>query len=146
MASQTSTKTLLSGNLGNMSESQSLSDLVRGVVTSGQRYVKAQQALVQTEMKRAGREAGLAGAFAAIAIGTATMFAIFFLLTIAWVLVQLGLQTWAGFGIVALLLLVLTIIMALLAKSKAEAIRGPQMALKTDVAQTTQDIRDLAQG
>lgn len=129
-----------------MPEQQSIPELVRSVVTSGQRYALAQRALIQTEMKRAGREAGMAGAFAAVAIGTATLFAIFLLLTIAWALVQLGLQTWAGFGIVALALLVLTIIMAALAKRKADAIRGPELAIKADVERTAQDIRDLTQG
>jgi predicted anti-sigma-YlaC factor YlaD len=129
-----------------MPEQQSIPELVRSVVTSGQRYALAQRALIQTEMKRAGREAGMAGAFAAVAIGTATLFAIFLLLTIAWALVQLGLQTWAGFGIVALALLVLTLIMAALAKKKADAIRGPELAIKADVARTAQDIRDLTQG
>ena len=129
-----------------MSQDRSIPELVRSVVTSGQRYVNAQRALVETEMKRAGREAGLAGAFAAVAIGTASLFVIFLLLTIAWALVQLGLQTWAGFGIVALVLLVLTLVMALLAKKKAEAVRGPQLALQADVTQTAQDLRDLAQG
>ena len=129
-----------------MSQDRSIPELVRSVVTSGQRYVNAQRALVETEMKRAGREAGLAGAFAAVAIGTASLFVIFLLLTIAWALVQLGLQTWVGFGIVALVLLVLTLVMALLAKKKAEAVRGPQLALEADVTQTAQDLRDLAQG
>lgn len=129
-----------------MAEARSIPELVRSVVTSGQRYAQAQRALVETEVKRAGREAGLAGAFAVVAIGTATLFAIFLLLTIAWALVQLGLQTWAGFGIVALALLIATIVMALLAKKRAEAIRGPQLALQADVAQTAQGIRDLAQG
>lgn len=129
-----------------MPDQQSIPELVRSVVTSGQRYALAQRALIQTEMKRAGREAGMAGAFAAVAIGTATLFAIFLLLTIAWALVQLGLQTWAGFGIVALALLILTVIMALLAKQKAEAIRGPELAIKADVERTAQDIRNLTQG
>lgn len=129
-----------------MPDQQSIPELVRSVVTSGQRYALAQRALIQTEMKRAGREAGMAGAFAAVAIGTATLFAIFLLLTIAWALVQLGLQTWAGFGIVALALLIVTVIMALLAKQKAEAIRGPELAIKADVERTAQDIRNLTQG
>jgi hypothetical protein len=129
-----------------MSESRSIPDLVRQVVTSGQRYAQAQRALVQTEMKRAGRDAGLAGAFAAVAIVMASMFLIFLLLTIAWGLVQLGLQTWAGFGIVALLLLIVTLVMAMLAVRKVQAVRGPQMALKTDAEQAVQDIRDIAQG
>lgn len=129
-----------------MPEQRSIPDLVRGVVTSGQRYVEAQRALVQAEVKRAGQDIGKASAFVAVAIGAATMFGIFLLLTIAWGLVQLGLQTWAAFGIVALGLLVLTIVMALLAKRQAERIRGPQLALKADLAQVASDARDLAQG
>ena len=129
-----------------MAEARSIPELVRSVVTSGQRYAQAQRALVETEVKRAGREAGLAGAFGAAAIATGSLFVIFLLLTLAWVLVQLGLQTWAGFGVVTLLLLAATVTMILLAKRKAEAIRGPQLALQADLAQTAQDIRDLAQG
>lgn len=129
-----------------MAEARSIPELIRSVVTSGQRYAQAQRALVETEVKRAGREAGLAGAFGAAAIATGSLFVIFLLLTLAWVLVQLGLQTWAGFGIVALLLLVATIVMVALAKQKAEAIRGPQLALQADAAQAAQDIRDIAKG
>lgn len=129
-----------------MSDSRSIPDLVREVVASGQRYALAQKALVQTEMKRAGRDAGLAAAFAAVAIVMAVMLLIFLLLTIAWALVQLGLQTWAGFGIVTLGLLIITLIMAALAAAKARAVRGPEVALKKDVAQVSQDIRDITQG
>lgn len=109
--------------------SRSIPELVRGVVDSGQRYLRAQKALVETEMKRAGQEAGKAGAFAAVALGTASMFAVFLLLTLAWVLVEFGLPIWAGFGIVALLLLVVTIVAALLARSSAQRITPPQLGM-----------------
>lgn len=109
--------------------SRSIPELVRGVVENGQRYVRAQRALVETELKRSGQEAGLAGAFAAVALVAASLFAIFLLLTLAWVLVELGLPTWAGFGIVALVLLVVALVAAGLAKSRAERITPPQLGL-----------------
>lgn len=108
---------------------RSIPDLVRGVVSSAQRYAQAQRALIETELRRSGQEAGKAGAFAAVAIGAASLFAVFLLLTLAWALVELGLPTWAAFGIVALLLLLTTVVTGGIAAVHARKVTPPQLSL-----------------
>lgn len=108
---------------------RSIPELVRGVVSSGQRYALAQRALIETELKRSGQEAATVGALGGIALGAASLFAVFLLLTIAWALVEAGLPTWAGFGIVALLLLLVAIVTALLARAHARKVTPPQLSL-----------------
>lgn len=108
---------------------RSIPDLVRDVVVSGRRYAMAQRALVETELKRSGQEAGKVGAFAGIAIGAITMCSVFLLLTLAWVLVEVGLPTWAGFGIVALLLLAVAVVAGALARSHARKVTPPQLSI-----------------
>jgi hypothetical protein len=54
---------------------------------------------------------------------------VFVLVTLAWALVALGLPYWAGFGIVALLLLIVAAVLGFLGKKKAEGIKGPERAI-----------------
>jgi hypothetical protein len=51
---------------------------------------------------------------------------VFLLLTLAWVLVELGLPTWAGFGIVTLLVILLAVVMGLVGRKQLESVKGPE--------------------
>lgn len=106
----------------------SIGDLVRRTVASGQRLIQAQKALLQSELQRTGEQVAATSIFAVIALGTISLFTVFLLITIAYVLVAIGLPTWAGFGIVALLLLITAIVTALIAKKKAEQITPPRLS------------------
>lgn len=108
----------------------SLVDLIGKTVNDGIRLIKAQVALAQQELRDAGKAAGNAGIAGMIALGSVFLFVIFLLITIAYVLVALGLPTWAGFGIVALILLVSALIAAAVAKSQADKISGPKIAVE----------------
>lgn len=106
----------------------SIGDLVKSTIASGQRLIQAQKALLQSEFKRTGEQVAETSVYAVIAIGAVSLFTIFLLITIAYVFVALGLPTWAGFGIVALVLLITAIVTALIAKKKAEAITPPNLS------------------
>ena len=89
----------------------------------------AQKALLQSELQRTGEQVAQTSIFAVIAIGSISMFSIFLLITIAYVFVAIGLPTWAGFGIVALVLLITAVVTGLIAKKKAEQITPPNLSL-----------------
>jgi uncharacterized integral membrane protein len=117
-----------------------LAALARQTIADGQRLVTAQVALAKAELKGSARSAGKAGIFGAVALGSITLFTIFLLITIAYVLVELGLQVWAGFAIVTGVLLITAIVTGLLAKSAAEKINGPK-AITDELEQTAKELQ-----
>ena len=123
---------------GMPSTQASLGSLISRTIVSGQQMIKSQVTLAQVELKATAQSAGKVGAFAVIAIGSITLFTIFLLITIAYVLVELGLPVWAGFGIVALVLLLLAIIMGIAAKVQASKMNGPKVIVE-EVQQTKQE-------
>lgn len=108
--------------------SSGLGALVGRVAASGQRLAKAQVALLQAESKQTQQQIASVSAMAVVAAAAGAMFGVFLLVTIAYVLVALGLPVWAGFGIVTLVLLIVAIIFGFVAKRQAETIKGPQLA------------------
>ena len=114
--------------------------LVSQTIADGQRLVTAQVALAKAEMQTSARSAGKAGIFGVIALGSVTLFTIFLLVTIAYVLVELGLQVWAGFAIVTGMLLITAIVTGLLAKSSAEKIKAPK-AITAELEQTAKELQ-----
>lgn len=119
------------------SNQPTIRELVKSVTADSQRLMKAQSELMRTEVKSS-EEA--AGATAGMLIGAAVLGglgAIFLLVTIAYVLVALGLPVWAGFGIVTLVLLIVAAILGALGKKRAKSITGIPRA-KAEFAQTRQ--------
>jgi hypothetical protein len=109
-----------------MAEKQSLGSLVSGVSEDISTLLRGEIELVKTEIKESARTAGKGSGLLVGAAVLGFLGIIFVLLTLAWVLVQLGLPTWAGFGIVALVLLIVTAILGLLGKKQLESIKGPE--------------------
>lgn len=102
--------------------------LVKSVTEDTQRLIKAQTELLRTEVKDSQQEAGAtAGMFIGAAVAGA-LGAVFLLVTIAYVLVALGLPVWAGFGIVTLVLLIVAAILAALGRKRAKSIEGIPLA------------------
>ena len=118
-----------------MADAVSLGDLVRNTVASGKRLVTAQKAVIQSELQRTGEQVAQTSIYAIIALGALGLFTVFLLIAIAYVFVAIGLPTWAGFGIVALVLLITAVVTGLVAKKKAEGITAPRLSL-SEVAQT----------
>jgi hypothetical protein len=111
-----------------MAEKQSLGSLVSGVSEDISTLLRGEIELVKTELKESASKAGKGSGFLIGAAVLGFLGIIFLLLTLAWVLVQLGLPTWAGFGIVTLLLLIATAILGLLGKKQLESVKGPEIA------------------
>lgn len=120
---------------------QSIKALIAAAVADLQRLIKAQIALAKLELQQSGRAAGKTGILLAGALSMAAMGGIFLLVTIAYVLVALGLPIWAGFGIVALALFIIAAILGLLGKKESAKITGPQRSI-AEIEQT----RDALQG
>jgi len=111
-------------------DQRSLAELIGQTVTDGQRLIAAQVALAKAELQSTTKLAGKAAIFGLIALGAVTLFVIFLLITIAYVLVELGLAVWAGFGIVTLVLLITAGIAGAIAVTKAKAIDGPKVVVE----------------
>ena len=111
-----------------MAEKQSLGSLVSGVSEDISTLLRGEIELVKTEIKESASKAGKGSGLLIGAAVLGFLGIIFVLLTLAWVLVQLGLPTWAGFGIVALLLLIVTAILGLLGKKQLESVKGPELS------------------
>jgi fatty acid desaturase len=109
-----------------VSEQQSLGAMVKGVTEDISTLVRGEIELAKTELRDTAKTAANGGALLAVAGVTAFLAIIFLLLTLAWVLVQLGLPTWAGFGIVTLLLIIVAVIVGLLGKKRLDTVTGPE--------------------
>ncbi|MBI1378821.1 MAG: phage holin family protein [Frankiales bacterium] len=118
-----------------MAEKQTLGSLVSGVGEDISTLVRGEIELVKAELAESARSAGMGTGLLVGAAVLGFLGLIFVLLTLAWVLVALGLPTWAGFGIVALLLLVVTGILALLGRNRLQKVKGPELT-QASIAKT----------
>ena len=109
-----------------MSEQQSLGAMVKGVTEDISTLVRGEIELAKTELRDSAKTAANGGALLAVAGVTAFLGVIFLLLTLAWVLVQLGLPVWAGFGIVTLLLIIVAAVLFVVGRKRLETVQGPE--------------------
>ena len=108
----------------------SIGDLVSKTLSDAKRLAKANLALAQAEMQASRNAMTSATVLGLAALICAPLVVLFLLFTLVYVLVQLGLQTWAAFGIVTLLLLAVTILAGWLASRQAQKIKGPTLAIR----------------
>lgn len=120
---------------------------VRELITSAAADVaallSAQVELAKAELRQSAKQAGSAFGLLIGAGVLAVLGLIFLLVTIAYVLVALGLPVWAGFGIVTLALVIIAAILALLGKKHAEKVRAPERTL-AQLEKTAQALSDGA--
>jgi len=109
-----------------VSEQQSLGAMVKGVTEDISTLVRGEIELAKTELRDSAKTAANGGALLAVAGVTAFLGVIFLLLTLAWVLVQLGLPVWAGFGIVTLLLIIVAAVLFVVGRKRLETVKGPE--------------------
>lgn len=102
-----------------------MSSAVSDISTLVSDQIELTKTEIRTSAQTAGRAFGLLGAAAFVGV----LFLIFLLVTIAYALVGLGLPTWAGFGIVALVLLIVTAILGLVGYKKMNSVQGPKAAV-----------------
>lgn len=103
-------------------ETVSIRQLLADVAKDAKHLLQVQTELAKTETKEAQQEATKTGGAFAVAAGAGVMGGIFLLVTIAWGLVELGLPTWAGFGIVTLVLFITAAIAGIIGKKKSQQI------------------------
>jgi hypothetical protein len=104
-------------------------ELVRSAAADTTELVKQQIELTKAEVKENVRTAG--SSFGLLAVGASILGvgALFLLVTIAYVLVALGLPVWAGFGIVTLVLFIIGAILVLVGRKRAKTIHGPERSV-----------------
>lgn len=119
---------------------------VRELISSATRDVStllsAQVELAKAELKQTAVYAATASAMFVVAGVFAFLGFVFLLVTIAYVLVQLGLQVWAGFGIVTAFLLLVAIIVGFVGFRRVRKIKGPERT-KIQVDETKKAIAHL---
>jgi hypothetical protein len=106
----------------------SVRELVLTVADNASALVSAQVELAKAEIRQSAQQAGAAFGLIAFAIAMIGMGGIFLLVTIAYVLVQLGLPVWAGFGIVTLVLFIIGLILLVVGRGHAKKVKGPERA------------------
>ncbi len=107
----------------------SIVELVKSASADVSTLVTDQIELTKAEMKASAKKAGNAFGLLAGAAFVAVLFLVFLLVTLAYVLVAVGLPVWAGFGIVTLLLLIIAAILGLLGKKHASQVKGPERSM-----------------
>lgn len=115
----------------------SIRQLVADVAKDAKHLLSTQSELAKIERTETQQQATATGGLFAVAAVAAVLGGIFLLVTLAYVLVELGLPTWAGFGIVTLALLLVALITALMGKKKAGGIK-PFAATKLEIERTKQ--------
>ena len=118
-----------------MSEQQSLGTLVKGISEDVSTLLRGEIELVKSELRESAQSAAAGGGLLVGAAVAAFLGLIFLLLTLAWALVALGLPAWAGFGIVTLLLVLVSAVLGLVGRSRLEQVRGPERT-KASLAKT----------
>lgn len=113
----------------------SIRHLISSAASDVSTLVSDQIALTKAEIKDSTKEAGNTFGLLIAAGVIGLIGAIFLLVTVAYVLVELGLPTWAGFGIVTLVLLLVAAVLGILGKRHADRVRGPERA-KAQLAET----------
>lgn len=108
----------------------SVRELVLTVADNASALVSAQVELAKAEIRQSAKQAGSAFGLIAAAVTMLGLAGIFLLVTLAYVLVQLGLPVWAGFGIVTVLLILIGLILFLVGQRHAKKVKGPERAIE----------------
>ena len=114
----------------------SISELVGKVISDAQRLAMAQLALAKDEIGKAGSRIGAGAALAIAALSLISLATVFLLIALAYGLVQLGLQIWLGFLIVALLLILGAVITGLIARKIILEVRAGTMTTIDELSKT----------
>jgi hypothetical protein len=108
----------------------SLGQLVSSVSADVQSLVKGQIELTKAELSQTAQQTGRAIAPLVVAGVLAFLGFVFLLVTLAYVLVALGLPVWAGFGIVTLLLLIVAGVLGYIGRRNIDKITGPERSVR----------------
>lgn len=109
---------------------EGLGPMISGVAQDLSALVKDQVALTKSELRESARTVASSSGMLVGAVFVALLAVIFLFVTLAYVLVELGLAVWAGFGIVTLLLLVVAAVLGLIGVQRVKSVRGPERSMK----------------
>lgn len=105
-------------------QAPSIRQLIGDVKRDASHLLKTQSELAKTEGKSNQQAITGTGVSFVIAAGAGAIGGLFLLVTLAYVLVALGLPTWAGFGIVTLVLFLTAGIAGAIGAKKSKGIKG----------------------
>lgn len=108
----------------------SLKELISNTISDGKKLLTAQVNLTTTEIQQTGKTIGAISVLAIVALSLLSLGGLFFLIALAYVLVAVGLPIWAGFLIVAGVLVLIAGILGAVAYRKSQSIEGPSVATK----------------
>ena len=111
-----------------MAEQPSLGSLVSNVVRDAKTLLNAQVALTRTEAQKTGQQVAVVSVFGIIALAAVSIAGLFGLIALAFGFVALGLPEWAGFLIVAGILILAAVIAGIVAKVRSGKITGLHVA------------------
>lgn len=112
--------------------------LLKSVTTDAKQLVQDQAELTKREVRTSSQQAGSTGGLFAGAAFIGILAVVFLLITLAYVLVAVGLPEWAGFGIVALALILVAAILAAAARGKAKKMSNGLELSKKELERTQQ--------
>lgn len=124
------------------SKQPSLKQLVTQTFSDGKKLLTAQVNLTTTELQQSGKTIGVVSVMALIAVSLVSLGSIFLLVALAYVLVAIGLPVWAGFLIVAGMLILGAAIFGGIAYKKGQKITGPSLASQ-EWKQTSESLAQL---
>ena len=110
----------------NDTTSESLSTLVNSAIKDGQTLVKQQIELTKAEVQQSAKQAGASYGMLAAAGFFGLLTFIFLLVAAAYGLVAAGLEVWAGFLVVALVLGLIAAVLGLVGRKRAKSIPTPE--------------------
>lgn len=107
---------------------QHLGELLSEVTHDMSTLIKDQVALTKAELKISAQTVAKSSALLLLAAFFGLLAVVFLLVTLAYVL-AIWLPVWAGFGIVALLLLIITVVAGLVGKQQLETVQIPEKSV-----------------
>lgn len=120
----------------------SLKQLITKTISDGKKLLTAQVNLTTTEIQQSGKTIGAVSVLALIALSLISLGGLFILISLAYVLVAIGLPVWAGFLIVAGALILIAAILSAVAYKKSQSMTSPKLAAE-EWKQTADSIAQL---
>ena len=108
---------------------EGISTMVGGLAEDFSLLLKDQVALTKSELRQSVRTVAVSSGMLVGAAFLGLLAIIFLLITIAYGLFAAGLSLWASFGIVTLVLLIITAVLGLVGSRRIKAVKGPDRSI-----------------
>ncbi|MEO6822668.1 MAG: phage holin family protein [Candidatus Nanopelagicales bacterium] len=108
---------------------EGISTMVGGLAEDFSLLLKDQVALTKSELRQSVRTVAVSSGMLVGAAFLGLLAIIFLLITIAYGLFAAGLSLWASFGIVTLVLLIITAVLGLVGSRRIKTVKGPDRSI-----------------